>query len=421
MNGLGTALRRACAAETVAAVLWVLGGGAVGPTLAQGRPLRPSTAPRRALAGLQSSVAPRRALAGLQSSVAPRRAPARPIATASIVGGGAASIEEFPFQVALYDPRAGAPAKGFFCGGVILDATRVATAAHCLLGERGQHSAPAEIEVLAGSTYLQPTDPGSVRDPVAEATVDPAYNSSVSDYDVGMLRLQHPLWSGPTPPLDAHTTIAPLAPDLALAAARAAGVSRAAGASGIAGAPDAAGAAAAGAAPVEAMVSGWGEVNQQPGGGLDYPLRLRKTRVPLVATTLCEEAYASIEQPITPRMLCAGGGPTETQSHSDSCYGDSGGPLIVPGSPDGAAPAGDVLLGLVDFGNGCGQPGFPGVYQSLADPAVAHFLGGGPPLASAGGIRRGLCPTVRANHAAGGHGHRARARHAARRGRRCRR
>ncbi|HXB65264.1 MAG TPA: serine protease [Solirubrobacteraceae bacterium] len=348
------------------------------------------------------------------------------MAHASIVGGGVASISEFPFQVALYDPRAGSPAKGFFCGGVILDATRVATAAHCLLGERGQHTAPAEIEVLAGSTYLQPTDPGSVRDPVAEATVDPAYNPSASDYDVGVLRLQHPLWSGPTPALDGSTTIAPLAPDLALAAAHAAG---AAGPSGAAGGTG--GAGGAGAAPVEAMVSGWGEVNQQPGGGLDYPLRLRKTRVPLVAATLCEEAYASIEQPITPRMLCAGGGPTEAQSHADSCYGDSGGPLIAPGAPDGSSPAGDVLLGLVDFGNGCGQPGFPGVYQSVADPAVARFLDAGPPLASAGGVRRGVCPTLRAHHAtgghgsrghgSGGHGRRARGRHSARRGRRCKR
>jgi hypothetical protein len=239
-----------------------------------------------------------------------------------------------------------------------------------------------------------------------------------------VLRLQHPLWSGPTPALDGSTTIAPLAPDLALAAAHAAGAAGPSGAAGGSG-----GAGVGGTAPAEAMVSGWGEVNPQPGGGLDYPLRLRKTRVPLVAATLCEEAYASIEQPITPRMLCAGGGPTEAQSHADSCYGDSGGPLIAPGSPAGSSPAGDVLLGLVDFGNGCGQPGFPGVYQSVADPAVARFLNTGPPLASAGGVRRGVCPTLRANHAtgghgsrghgSGGHGRRARGRHSARRGRRC--
>ena len=114
--------------------------------------------------------------------------------------------------------------------------------------------------------------------------------------------------------------------------------------------------------------------------------------MPLVATTLCEEAYATIEQSITPRMMCAGGAPGEGQGHADSCYGDSGGPLVAPGSA-GSTPDGDVLLGLVDFGNGCGQAGYPGVYLRVADPAVARFLGA-PPLASAGGVHRGVCPRV---------------------------
>ncbi len=347
MNGLGFALRRVSAAGATMAVLWVLGVGTVGSALAQGRPLR---------------------------------AQIDPLAQASIVDGSVASITEFPFQVALYDPRAGSPAKGFFCGGVILDVTTVATAAHCLFGEHGQHSPPAEIEVLAGSTYLEPTDPGSVRDPVASATVDPAYNPASSDYDVGVLRLERPLWSGPTPALDGHSAIAPLALDTALAAADTAG------------APTAASASQPAPAPVQAVVSGWGDLVPQPGGSPSYPLRLRKTHVPLVAATLCEEAYATIEQPITPRMMCAGGAPGEGQGHADSCYGDSGGPLVAPDTADGSSPAGDVLLGLVDFGNGCGQAGYPGVYLRVADPAVSRFLGA-PPLASAGRRPRSLCQT----------------------------
>jgi secreted trypsin-like serine protease len=349
MNGLGSAPRRMRAAWAAAAVLWVLGVGTVGSTLAQGSPLRAKNGP---------------------------------VAQASIVDGGVASITEFPFQVALYNPRAGSPAKGFFCGGVILDATHVATAAHCLYGERGQHTPPAEIEVLAGSTYLEPTDPGSVRDPVVSATADPAYNPAASDYDVGVLQLAHPLWSGPTPALDGDSTIAPLALDTAQTQARTAAAQSAA-----------ASATQAATAPGQALVSGWGDLNPQPGGSPSYPLRLRKTRVPLVATTLCEEAYATIEQPITPRMMCAGGAPGEGQGHADSCYGDSGGPLVAPGVAGDPSPAGDVLLGLVDFGNGCGQAGYPGVYVRVADPAVARFLGAGPPVASAGRRPRALCQT----------------------------
>ncbi len=360
MNGLGTALRRVYAAEAVAAVIWVLGVGAVGPTLAQGSSLR---------------------------------AQGGPVANASIVDGTDASIDEFPFQVALYNPRAGSPAKGFFCGGVILGPRSVATAAHCLIGERGQHSQPGEIEVLAGSTYLEPTDPGSVQDPVVSATVDPAYNPSTSDYDVGVLRLARPLWSGAAPVPDGSDAIAPLGwagSETALATLRSTATS----------------AGQATSAPTPAVVSGWGDLNPEPGGTPAYPLRLHKVTVPLVPTGLCEEAYATIEQTITPRMLCAGGGQPGGPGGPDSCYGDSGGPLVAPGAAGQTSPTGDVLLGLVDFGNGCAQAGYPGVYVRVADPAVASFLSAGSPLASAGGVHRGLCPkTVRRGHA-GHHSHR---------------
>ncbi len=331
----------------------------------------------------------------------PLRVKNDPIAHASIVDGSVASITEFPFQVALYNPRAGSPAKGFFCGGVILDATTVATAAHCLFDERGGHTPPAEIEVLAGSTYLEPTDPGSVRDPVALATADPAYNPAASDYDVGVLHLERPLWSGPAPALDGHSAIAPVGWT---------GSDTASAEASTVGAQTAASATQAATAPVQALVSGWGDLNPQPGGQPSYPLRLRKTHLPLVTTTLCEEAYATIEQPITPRMMCAGGAPGEGPGHADSCYGDSGGPLVAPGSSESSSPAGDELLGLVDFGNGCGQAGYPGVYVRVTDPAVARFLGA-PPLASAGGVHRDVCPRV----VRGGHAH---GRHAARRSRR---
>jgi secreted trypsin-like serine protease len=356
MNGHGTALQRMVVAGVVAGVLW--GMGAAGPPPAQGGPVRPS---------------------GLLNG-APLQAP---FANASIVGGSPASITEFPFQVALYDPRLGGPGKGFFCGGVILDASRVATAAHCLIGERGHHSAPSEIEVLAGSSELEPPEPGSVEDPVAFATIDSAYSPSSSDYDVGVLQLSRPLWSGAAPALDGHSALAPLTPDLALAGL---------------------GSAAGPVVPTQALVSGWGDLNAEPGAATSYPLRLHRARVPLVSNDLCEEAYATIEQAITPRMLCAGGAPVAGQGRTDSCYGDSGGPLVADDT-GAAQPAGDVLLGLVDFGNGCGQAGYPGVYVRVADPAVADFLRAGPPQASAGGIRRDAC-LRRQRRGHGAHKHR---------------
>jgi secreted trypsin-like serine protease len=281
---------------------------------------------------------------------------APPRAVESIVGGAGASIDRFPFQVALYNPRAGSPAAGFFCGGVIIDATHVATAAHCLAtGAHGQVGTLGEIEVLAGSTHLTPTDPGSIRDPVAAASFDPQYNPSTSDFDVGVLTLARRLWSDATPPsINGVDTIAPLPVSAAEAASY---TDQEVGQA------------------IMATVSGWGDVNPAPTDGPGYPAALQSAQVPLVPEWLCGEDYAGIEQTITPRMICAG----NSRPRTDSCYGDSGGPLVVDRASPAEPPGDYVLVGLVDFGNGCAQPGYPGVYTRIADPEVANFLisGGG--------------------------------------------
>ena len=275
-------------------------------------------------------------------------------ARASIVGGEGASIASFPFQVALYDPQAGSPAAGFFCGGVILDATHVATAAHCIAGGGGrQAGSGSNVAVLAGSSALDPPDPGSVRDLVQSSALDSHYNPVSSDYDVALLTLSRPLWGGSTAPsVNGVNPIAPLPLD---------SESRSSHAN-----PN--------VTPTNiATASGWGEVNPAPGHGASYPTSLRSVRMPLVSDSLCEEQYSLIEQPITPRMICAGGG----RSHLDTCYGDSGGPLVVDRDTPPHPPADYELVGLVDFGNGCAQAGYAGVYTRIASPEITRFLNSG--------------------------------------------
>ena len=291
------------------------------------------------------------AAAGSTMVAAQALAARSPRARASIVGGAGASISSFPFQVALYDPAAGSPMAGFFCGGVIVDATHVITAAHCLTGGgHGRGSVSGEVEVLAGSTRLDRPDPGSVSDPAASVSVDPYYNPYANDYDIGVVALARPLWSGSTAPsVNGATAIAPLPIDAAAAAGYGESISTPA---------------------VLATVSGWGDTNAAPSGAPRYPSALRANSVPLIAESLCEEEYAAIEQTITPRMLCAG----SSRPRADSCYGDSGGPLVVDRDSPARPPEDYVLVGLVDFGNGCAQPGFAGVYTRIADPAIAHFV-----------------------------------------------
>ena len=70
----------------------------------------------------------------------------------------------------------------------------------------------------------------------------------------------------------------------------------------------------------------------------------------------CEPAYESGRT--TDGMLCAIG------PGSDSCEGDSGGPLIkTMGKP--------VLVGIVSWGDGCADPTKPGVYVRIDG---SHYL-----------------------------------------------
>jgi secreted trypsin-like serine protease len=277
-----------------------------------------------------------------------------PRAKASIVGGAGASISNFPFQVALYDPQAGSPAAGFFCGGVIIDATHVITAAHCVVGGAGRQAGSAsDVAVLAGSSALDSPDPGSVRDAVQTSTFDSRYNPVSSEYDVALLTLARPLWSGSSAPsVNGIDTIAPLPLDPSKASVYAN--------------PNVAPA-------IVATASGWGDVNPAPGHGTSYPTSLQSVRLQLVSDSLCEEQYATIEQPITSGMICAGGG----RSHVDTCYGDSGGPLVVDSDTPARPPGDYVLAGLVDFGNGCAQPGYAGVYTRISNSEIMHFLNSG--------------------------------------------
>lgn len=277
-------------------------------------------------------------------------APARtsPRATASIVGGSPTPISALPFLVALYDPSAGSPAAGFFCGGVIVDATHVATAAHCVVGA-GQTS---PVAVLAGSSSLQQLQPGSVVAAVQSSSFDARYNPLTSDYDIALLKLARPLWSGATPSANGINTIAPIQPSASAAALYAD--------------PNT-------ASETTVTGGGWGDVNPAPGVTPSYPSNLQSVRMGLVPDLLCEEEYALIEQPITGRMICAGGG----KSHRDTCYGDSGGPLLADRDSPPRPPGDYVLVGLVDFGNGCAQSGYAGVYTRIASPEIARFLSSG--------------------------------------------
>ncbi|KAL0181691.1 hypothetical protein M9458_024097, partial [Cirrhinus mrigala] len=100
-------------------------------------------------------------------------------------------------------------------------------------------------------------------------------------------------------------------------------------------------------------------------GGLT-PLTLRTVKLPVVSNSRCNSS-SSFNGNITANMICAG----SSMGGKDACkdvgvlvfQGDSGGPLVCDGR----------VYGLVSWGNGCGDPRFPGVYTAVSRPYTARI------------------------------------------------
>ena len=279
-----------------------------------------------------------------------------------VIGGSpVAAIASFPFQAALFiqAPPGLLTHTGSlsFCGGAIIDPTQVLTAAHCVTSEAsGQPVAPSAVTVFTGNATLPLLVPSQ---PVAAAiAVDPRYNPSTADYDVAVVTLPTPLYGG-SPRADGTAPVAPIAlitPGLADRFAN----------------PN--------LTPAEpAVISGWGETGPVAVGAHDnnsnLPQQLQAAQTHFVPDATCAAEYAGLGSigvpPITGRMLCAG----EPSGGVDACAGDSGGPLVVDVDSPAAPPGDYVLAGLIDFGAGCAQAGYPGVYVRLATPDILAFVG----------------------------------------------
>lgn len=268
-------------------------------------------------------------LAGPLAAPAPASAGPDPVRP-DVVGGTQVSAADVPWQVALV--RAGqTAAAGQFCGGVILSATRIATAAHCVAG-RGGSDDPDTLRVLAGTTFLSTVDDAAQWRDVASLTVDPAFDSGVLSHDAAVLTLSAPL------ALDALGTS-----DLDAGTVRAAAIP-------LSPSPPSDGAAVS--------VSGWGDTSFGTQAGSDALQRADLAVLP-DADASCGPAYTDFD-PAT--MLCAGA------AGRDSCQGDSGGPLVSGSGADA------VLVGLVSSGERCADPGFAGIYTDVSAPAVRAFL-----------------------------------------------
>jgi secreted trypsin-like serine protease len=241
-----------------------------------------------------------------------------------IIGGSDASHGEFPFMAALVQPASKSALyqrdyQAQFCGGTVVGARWVLTAAHCVEGMDN-----SDLQVITGATTLADAAPFATRTNVAGIFPHPLYDEDKIANDIAMLYLATPVATAPGFAVDDGSLLPTLSDGADLTAI------------------------------------GWGITNQNlltDGDDDETRPTLQKAVLDFVSFPRCDgpDYYAGT---LHRSALCAG---WDTGPRRDSCFGDSGGPLLLP------TTSGWRQLGVTSYGATyeCAAAGQPAVYVNV--------------------------------------------------------
>ncbi|XP_045853840.1 serine protease 52-like [Meles meles] len=223
--------------------------------------------------------------------------------TLEIIGGEPADITDFPWQVSILHQRR------HICGGSILSRWWILTAAHCFIN---RHKSDLEIIHSERSTGTKK----SKRMKVDKLITHPYFDSWFLDNDIALLLLKSPF------KLDAEKVPICLSEVTDIESWR------------------------------NCWVTGW---------GITIPMKSMSQQLNKVSLDLVKwETCSPLMYVLTRNMLCA----KNAEEGKDACQGDSGGPLVCQKKNNESIW---YQLGIVSWGEGCGQKEKPGVYTKVSN------------------------------------------------------
>lgn len=237
-----------------------------------------------------------------------------------IVGGVAVDITQFPYMASVQ--RSTGRTTSHICGGSIIAANVVLTAAHCLtpfIENSFSRVSPSDLVVYAGMTRIKTKEKHQKRG-VRQVIVHPFYVPLMYFNDIGMLKLSKPF--------DLDMTVLPV--QLAkkntfdglelstLYSVR------------------------------KCIVTGWGLKHYQSTDTVD---ELRSVSISLIDNKQCESLLAELGMfsTVLDSQFCT------MEIAKDACQGDSGGPLLCNGTQ----------VGIVSYGKECGSYLMPSIWTRV--------------------------------------------------------